>query len=67
MKKIYLFAGLAALMVASCSTEEQSSGGYVAGSKVTLNASLPNSGTRVNEAASDTHSMCWSTRILLCP
>jgi len=63
MKKIYLFAGLAALMVASCSTEEQSSGGYVAGSKVTLNASLPNSGTRVNEAASDTYGLVtnWSS------
>jgi len=62
MKKIYLFAGLVAMMVASCSTEEQSSGGYVAGSKVTLNASLPN-GTRVNEAASDTYGLItnWSS------
>lgn len=62
MKKIYLFAGVVALMVASCSTEEQSSGGYVAGSKVTLNASLPNSGTRVNEAPSDTYGLItnWS-------
>jgi len=63
MKKIYLFAGLVAMMVASCSTEEQSGGGYVAGSKVTLNASLPNSGTRVSEAASDTYGLItnWSS------
>jgi len=63
MKKIYLFVGLAAMMVASCSTDEQSTGGYVAGSKVTLNASLPNSGTRVNEAASDTYGLVtnWSS------
>lgn len=62
MKKIYLFAGMAAMMLASCSTEEQSNGSYVAGSKVTLNASLPNSGTRVNEAASDTYGLIttWS-------
>jgi len=62
MKKIYLFAGLAAMMVASCSTDEQSTSGYVAGSKVILNASLPNSGTRVNEAASDTYGLVtnWS-------
>jgi len=62
MKKIYLLAGMAALMLASCSTDEQTSGGYVAGSKVTLNASLPNSGTRVNEAASDTYGLIttWS-------
>jgi len=63
MKKIYLFAGLAAMMVASCSTDEQSTSGYVAGSKVILNASLPNSGTRVNEAASDTYGLVtnWSS------
>lgn len=63
MKKIYLFAGMAALMLASCSTDEQASGGYVAGSKVTLNASLPNSGTRVTEAASDTYGLIttWSS------
>lgn len=62
MKKIYLFAGLAAMMLASCSTDEQPGGGQVAGSKVTLNASLPNSGTRVNEAASDTYGLItnWS-------
>jgi len=62
MKKIYLLAGMAALMLASCSTDEQASGGYVAGSTVTLNASLPNSGTRVNEAASDTYGLIttWS-------
>ena len=48
---------MAALMLASCSTDEQSTGGYVAGSKVTLNASLPNSGTRVSEAASDTYGL----------
>jgi len=62
MKKIYLFAGLAAMMVASCSTDEQSTSGYVAGSKVILNASLPNSGTRVNEAGSDTYGLIttWS-------
>ena len=67
MKKIYLFAGLAAMMVASCSTEEQSSGGYVAGSKVTLNASLPNSGTRVVESPSDTYGLItnWSSDDLL--
>jgi hypothetical protein len=62
MKKIYLLAGMAALMLASCSTDEQASGGYVAGSTVTLNATLPNSGTRVNEAASDTYGLIttWS-------
>jgi hypothetical protein len=63
MKKIYLLAGLAAMMTASCSTEEQSGGsGYVAGSTVTLNASLPNSGTRVNEAPSATYGLIttWS-------
>jgi hypothetical protein len=62
MNKIYLFAGMAVLMVSSCSTEEQSAGGYVAGSKVILNASLPNSGTRVNEVASDTYGLIttWS-------
>lgn len=63
MKKIYLLAGVAALTVASCSTDEQaSSGGYVAGSAVTLNASLPNSGTRVTESASDTYGLIttWS-------
>jgi hypothetical protein len=62
MKKNYLFAGLAAMMIASCSTDEQTTGGYVAGSTVTLNASLPNSGTRVSEAASDTYGLItnWS-------
>jgi len=62
MKKIYLFAGVAAMMLASCSTEEQSNG-YIAGSKVILNASLPNSGTRINEAASDTYGLVtnWSS------
>ena len=62
MKKIYLLAGMAALMLASCSTDEQASGGYVAGSTVTLNATLPNSGTRVTESASDTYGLIttWS-------
>ena len=62
MKKTYLFAGFAALMLASCSTEEQSGGGYVAGSKITVNATLPNSVTRVNEAPSDTYGLIttWS-------
>jgi hypothetical protein len=62
MKKSYLLAGLAAMMIASCSTEEQSAGGYVAGSTVTLNASLPNSGTRVSEASSDAYGLItnWS-------
>lgn len=63
MKKIYLFAGMAALMLASCSTDEQTTGdGYVAGSKITLKASLPNSGTRVTEEANDTYGLItnWS-------
>jgi len=62
MKRIYLFAGIASLMVASCSTDEQTSGSYVAGSKVTLNATLPNSGTRVIEAPNITSglSTTWS-------
>lgn len=62
MKKIYLLAGMAALMLASCSTEEQSTGGYVAGSKITLNALLPNSGTRVTETADATYGLItnWS-------
>lgn len=62
MKKLYLLAGMAAMMLASCSTDEQSGGGYVPGEKVTLNASLPNSGTRVSEASSDTYGLVtnWS-------
>jgi hypothetical protein len=63
MKKIYLLAGLVAMMVASCSTEEQTGGGYVASSTVTLNASLPNSGTRVKETADATAGLItgWSS------
>jgi len=62
MKKIYLLAGLTTMMLASCSTEEQS-GDNVPGSKVTLNASLPNSSTRVSEAGSDTYGLVtnWSS------
>jgi hypothetical protein len=62
MKQQYLLAGLAVMMLASCSTEEQSAGGYVAGSTVTLNASLPNRGTRVSEASSDAYGLItnWS-------
>lgn len=63
MKKLYLLAGMAAMMLASCSTDEQSGSGYVPGSKVTLNASLPNSGTRVSEASSDAYGLItnWSS------
>ncbi len=63
MKKNYLLAGLMVLMLASCSTEEQTGGGYVAGSKVTLNATLPNSGTRVTETADATAGLVtnWSS------
>jgi len=58
MKKQFLLAGLAALMLASCSTEEQSAGsGYVSGNKIILNATPPNSGTRVNETSSDTYGL----------
>lgn len=51
------------LMFVSCSTDEKSIGGYVVGNKVTLNASLPNSGTRMNEVASNTYGLIttWSS------
>jgi len=62
MKRIYIYAGVIAMMAASCSTDDSSTGGYVSGSKVTLNASFSNSDTRVTETASTTNGLvtAWS-------
>ena len=56
MKRKYLFVFMTILLLVSCSTDDRTND-YVTGCKLTLKATLPNSGTRVNEAASDTYGL----------
>lgn len=57
MKKLFLLAGITAIILSSCSTDEKYVNDSISGNKVTLNATIPNSGTRVSEVSSDTYGL----------